>query len=788
MANAQAGARRARKKKKEPVQLPPELLALRRPAYFGIALVAVLFGLLAIWQGVLAWNSSRAGPQLERLRDTLSESIAEDIAARTRRIVAATNDPFLRADLVAGVLDSAAERAVRVWSEPPTLSAHSATLDEVYAQDIAKFGYTRLQLLNRARASETPVAAPIGRGTQVQLGIAAAARDRGAVIGLLLAEFPVDGYLDQVRRANLPGGYLDLRTESTVLVSSGVATLAPEAQAREIAGSGLLMAVAVPPSVTLIPYEPPVQIGLGTVAILLGVLLLWQLKRSPNFGAAPERPEEPTFQQALEAEAAAAAAKPRPKPAGAGAASPANAPAARQRAIDRSIFRAYDIRGVVGQSLDREVARLIGQAVGSLMAEQGLREIVVGRDGRLSGPELSEGLIDGLREAGRDVIDIGMAPTPVVYFGAFQLNTGCCIALTGSHNPPDYNGFKIVVGGETLHGGAIQDLYGRIAEGRLNADGGGGLQQFDILDDYVSRISGDVQLERRLRVVVDCGNGVAGVIAPAVLEAIGCEVEPLYCEVDGNFPNHHPDPSEPDNLRDLTMMVKRMGADLGIAFDGDGDRLGVVSAEGENIFPDRLLMLFAQDVLSRNPGAAIIYDVKCTGHLAGHILRSGGSPIMWKTGHSLIKAKMRETEAELAGEMSGHFFFRERWFGFDDGIYAAARLLEILAADERSPGEVFEELPKGVSTPELKVHMSEGAHYAFMEKFAGRAKFEGAKIATIDGIRADWGDGWGLVRCSNTTPCLVLRFDADNEDALKRIQEAFRIQLLAVDGTLKLPF
>lgn len=783
MGNAQAGVRRARKKKKEPVQLPPELLALRRPAYFTIALIALVGGLLIIWQGVLAWNSGRAGPQLERLRDTLSASIADDIAARTRRIVAATNDPFLRADLAAGALDSAAERAAKVWSEPPKLTAYSAALDEIFEQDIARFGYTRLQLLNRARASDAPVAAPIGRGAQIQLGIAAAARDAGQPIGLLLAEFSIDEYLEQVRRANLPGGYLDLRTESTVLVSSGVGALARDAQARQIAGSGLLMAVAIPPSATLIPYEPRVQIGLGVIAILLGVLLLWQLKRSPGFGAAPERPEEPTFQQALEAEAAAA--KPKPKLASAAASQPAPR---RQVSVDRSIFRAYDIRGVVGRSLDREVARLIGQAVGSLMAEQGLREIVVGRDGRLSGPELSEGLIDGLREAGRDVIDIGMAPTPVVYFGAFQLNTGCCIALTGSHNPPDYNGFKIVVGGETLHGGAIQDLYARIAEGRLSSDGGGGLQQFDILDDYVSRISGDVQLERRLRVVVDCGNGVAGVIAPAVLEAIGCEVEPLYCEVDGNFPNHHPDPSEPENLRDLTMMVKRLGADLGIAFDGDGDRLGVVSAQGENIFPDRLLMLFAQDVLSRNPGAAIIYDVKCTGHLAGHILRSGGSPIMWKTGHSLIKAKMRETEAELAGEMSGHFFFRERWFGFDDGIYAAARLLEILAADERTPDEVFEELPKGVSTPELKVHMEEGAHYLFMEKFAGRARFEGAKIATIDGIRADWGDGWGLVRCSNTTPCLVLRFDADNDESLRRIQEAFRIQLLAVDGTLKLPF
>lgn len=772
-----------RKKQKEPMQLPPEVLAMRRPAYFVIALLALVGGLLVIWQGALAWQSGRAGPRLETLRASLAETIHDDIAARTRRIERAVNDPYLRADLAAGALDSAKDRAARVWSDAPTLSAFSAKLDEVFEKDIAGFGFSRLQLLNRARVSDAPVVGPIGRGTEIVMGIAASAREEGRVLGVILAEFPVADYLDKIRTADLPGGYLDLRTDASVLVSAGSQGLAKDARAVPISSSGLQMGIAIPPVVTMIPYDPPMQMGLGAIAILLGVLLVWQLRRSPAFHAVPTPADELTFAQTL-AQQPRTEAKPQPA-----AGNTAAAPKARSTVtVDRSIFRAYDIRGVVGQSLDENVARLIGQAVGSLMAEQGLREIVVGRDGRLSGPSLSEALIEGLRVAGRDVIDIGLAPTPVVYFGAFQLNTGCCIALTGSHNPPDYNGFKIVVGGETLHGGAIQDLYSRIAEGRLSNSGNGGLQQFDILDDYVSRISGDVQLERRLRVVVDCGNGVAGVIAPAVLEAIGCEVEPLYCDVDGNFPNHHPDPSEPENLRDLTMMVKRLGFDLGIAFDGDGDRLGVVSAQGENIFPDRLLMLFAQDVLSRNPGAAIIYDVKCTGHLAGHVLRNGGSPIMWKTGHSLIKAKMRETEAELAGEMSGHFFFRERWFGFDDGIYSAARLLEILAADGREPAEVFAELPKGVSTPELKVKMEEGAHYAYMDKFVGRAKFEGAKIATIDGIRADWPDGWGLVRCSNTTPCLVLRFDADNETALARIQEAFRTQLLSIDADLRLPF
>ncbi|HET7591862.1 MAG TPA: phosphomannomutase/phosphoglucomutase, partial [Rhodanobacteraceae bacterium] len=397
----------------------------------------------------------------------------------------------------------------------------------------------------------------------------------------------------------------------------------------------------------------------------------------------------------------------------------------------------------------------------------------------------------GLRKAGRNVIDIGMAPTPLVYFGSFHLRTGCCVAVTGSHNPPDYNGFKIVVGGETLSGKAITGLHDRIAEDRLFvAPTPGTLSERDISQDYVDRIAGDVQADRRLKVVVDAGNGVAGGLGPRVLEAIGVDVEELYCEIDGTFPNHHPDPSEPHNLQDLVRMVQRLGADIGLAFDGDGDRLGVVTRDGEIVFPDRVLMLFAQDVLVRNPGATIMYDVKCTGHLQPLILRAGGSPLMWKTGHSLIKSKMRETGAQLAGEMSGHFFFRERWYGFDDGVYAAARLLEILADDPegRTPEEIFATLPKGVSTPELHVQMQEGQNHPFIARFREAAHFEGARLTTIDGLRADWPDGWGLVRASNTTPVLVLRFDADNPDALKRIQEAFRAQILACDSTLTLPF
>jgi phosphomannomutase/phosphoglucomutase len=437
---------------------------------------------------------------------------------------------------------------------------------------------------------------------------------------------------------------------------------------------------------------------------------------------------------------------------------------------------------VVGQSLTPAATRAIGRAIGSEARDRGLHEIVVGRDGRLSGPELVAALIAGLRSTGIDVIDIGAAPTPVTYFAGYHLNTGSGISVTGSHNPSDYNGFKIVLGGETLSEDAIQNLYRRITERRF-VDGMGGLQTIDVNQDYIRRITDDIQIERKLKVVVDCGNGIAGALAPVVLEGIGCEVIPLYCDIDGTFPNHHPDPSDLHNLQDLIVSVKLVGADIGLAFDGDGDRLGVVTASGEVIFPDRVLMLFAIDILTRNPGATIIYDVKCTGHLQPLILQHGGSPLMWRTGHSLIKAKMKETGAALAGEMSGHFFFAERWYGFDDGIYAAARLMEILASDvdERTPQQIFDSLPKGVSTPELKIPMREGEHYRFIETFRQKATFDGARLTTIDGMRADWADGWGLVRASNTTPVLVLRFDADNVQALKRIQDVFRTQLLALD-------
>ena len=455
--------------------------------------------------------------------------------------------------------------------------------------------------------------------------------------------------------------------------------------------------------------------------------------------------------------------------------------------IPENIFKAYDIRGIVGKTLTADIVREIGRAIGSEALARKQSTEVVGRDGRLSGPEFAQALSNGLRAAGVNVIDIDMVPTPVLYFATHFLKTGSGMSITGSHNPPDYNGIKIMLGGETLSGEAISALRTRIVEGKLSS-GAGEWKAVDVVPDYIARVTSDVRLARPLKIVVDCGNGVPGMLAPRVLRDLGCEVSELFCEVDGHFPNHHPDPSQPENLEDLIRAVKAQRADLGLAFDGDGDRLGVVTAEGAIIWPDRQMMLYAADVLSRNPGATIIYDVKCTRNLATAISQHGGTPLMWKTGHSLIKAKMRETGALLAGEMSGHIFFKERWFGFDDALYTAARLLEILSHDARAPSAVFAELPETVNTPELKLEMQEGEHFKLMERLQKSAHFPGAKLTTIDGIRADFADGWGLARPSNTTPTVVIRFEAENKEALARIQKQFRDLILSLDPTLTLPF
>jgi len=455
--------------------------------------------------------------------------------------------------------------------------------------------------------------------------------------------------------------------------------------------------------------------------------------------------------------------------------------------IDPSIFRAYDIRGIVSTNFTPGVVYEIGRAIGSEAQTRGEQTVAVARDGRLSGPELLDSVTRGILSTGCNVKDVGQVPTPVLYFAAQYLDTRSGVMLTGSHNPPDYNGLKIVLAGETLSGAAIQGLRERIENNQLES-GQGALEKVDVLPDYLEQIRSDVLVARPMRVVVDCGNGVAGEAAPALMDALGCTVTKLYCEIDGNFPNHHPDPSKPENIADLIQAVKDAKADIGFAFDGDGDRVGVVDSEGNVIWPDRLMMLFAMDILGRNPGAEIIYDVKCSRHLAKIIRDFGGIPEMWKTGHSLIKARMKETGALLAGEMSGHIFFKERWFGFDDALYSAARLLEILSNDHRTSTEVFGALPDSINTPELNVPMEEGEPHRFIEQFTEATNFSDAEVSTIDGVRADFTDGWGLVRASNTMPVLVLRFEADSDEALQRIQGSFRDAMRSVKPDIALPF
>ncbi|MGE6333180.1 phosphomannomutase/phosphoglucomutase [Stenotrophomonas sp. NPDC077659] len=769
----------------------------RSAPLLGVALLLLAgwFG----WSAVEQWRQQASGDSLAQARDEAVQGVQRAASGQLQQLQQHLKGDRVQQALQAGDAAAAAQALRESWSGVEQVDVLTAGLAEAYA-DAATFGYARLALLETVLTQNKPGLRVVRDGGGNRLGLAAPVQLGAlgpAVVYVRQPLLRLTGPLDQVRAPS--SGFLSLRQGSHDIVAQGDSSLADsaEAMARPVQGTPLRLTASA-------PNIDPGPLGLSAlpsaiVALLLAfiaVLLVVGRERLPKSlplpsrrGAVAEADQGPTLRESLQMAAPAAPV-----------ADPANAEAGAAPAVPppvdvpAGIFRAYDIRGVVGTELNARTAALIGQAIGTVALEQGLREVVIGRDGRLSGPELSASLAEGLRRAGCSVIDIGLAPTPLVYFAAFHLRTGTCVAVTGSHNPPEYNGFKVVIGGETLSGDAITDLYQRISEGRLTQAGEpGDYQQREVAADYIRRIADDVQLDRPLKVVADAGNGVAGAFAPQLLEAIGAEVIPLYCDVDGTFPNHHPDPSEPTNLEDLVQTVKRFGADLGVAFDGDGDRLGVVTGEGKIIYADRLLMLFAADVLMRNPGAMVIYDVKCTGKLSDHVLRNGGSPLMWKTGHSLMKAKMRETDAELAGEMSGHFFFKERWFGFDDGLYAAARLLEILAQREETPHEVLEELPDMVSTPELKVPVAAGTPHALVAMLVAAAQspdnpYVGGRLSTIDGLRVDFPDGWGLVRASNTTPVLVLRFEGNDEAALERIQAIFRSQLQGVLGGTALGF
>jgi len=803
-----------------------------------LLMVSLLFlglaGLLG-WTGYGQYLYAQMSEALEHSRDQVVEGVQQAVVSQINQFSQRLENPTVQAALASGNR-TAAISAVAQGLSAQDVQLFDSRLEEAYA-DIEGFGVARLGLLELALRGGSAVVAHVVRdGGQPSLGLAAPVSLQGepAVIYVRQSLSPLLSILDN---AHLPSDtFMGLRQGNFDIARKGNTSLGHTAEtlARPVANTHLRVVAEVPDiGGALFGMSWMASLGIaGTLGVIgLGVLFTGltmvsgnrrkkvKVEKSPRYEVKEDKPkrslkfwgkkkkdddedeeEEDEEEHALIAEAKAAlAAAPKPPPPPPRVVEPElittppppiESTPSRVK-IPASIFRAYDIRGVVGKELTPDLAQKIGQAIGNVMQEQSQHGIVVGRDGRLSSEELSDALIAGLRVAGCEVTDIGLAPTPLVYFAREHLNMSSCVAVTGSHNPADYNGFKIVIGGQTLFDEGITDLYTRISSPNALYKGHsmGPLNQAQIMDDYVQRIAGDVQMERSLKVVIDAGNGVAGAIAPQLLEAIGAEVIPLHCEVDGNFPNHHPDPSEPANLEDLKQIISHMGADIGIAFDGDGDRLGVVTREGTIIHPDRLLMLFAADVLMRNPGALVIFDVKCSSKLHGHILLNGGSPMMWKTGHSFIKNKMQETGAELAGEMSGHFFFQERWYGFDDGLYAAARLLEVLTQDDRSPSEVLGELPNNPSTPEIKVKVKEGEQHKLVEQFvegtkSERSPFAAARLSTIDGLRADFPDGWGLVRASNTTPVLVLRFEGDNQAALARIQRMFgeKLAQLGVDA------
>ncbi len=458
--------------------------------------------------------------------------------------------------------------------------------------------------------------------------------------------------------------------------------------------------------------------------------------------------------------------------------------------LPSAVFKAYDIRGTVPEQLNPQFAHLLGLALAERARSEGITTLVVGYDGRLSSPDLSLALQKGLMQGGINTIDVGMVPTPLVYFATHTEKTGSGVAITGSHNPPNYNGFKMMMGGKTLHGDDIQALKQIMTRLEASATQAtpGRRSALELLDTYVERVSGDVKLARPMKIAIDCGNGVGGVIATQLFKALGCTVDELFCDVDGSFPNHHPDPADPHNLEDLIRHVKETDCELGLAFDGDADRLGVVTKSGAIIWPDRQLILYARDILQRQPGSTIIFDVKCSRHVARAIEEAGGTALMWKTGHSMIKAKLAETGAPLAGEMSGHIFFKERWYGFDDGLYTGARLLEILSRHEH-PSALLEALPQDISTPELKLEMQEGQPHDLINRLQKEASFPKAtSINTIDGVRAEYKDGFGLARASNTTPVVVLRFEGDTQEALDDIKAEFRLALNRLIPDIALPF
>jgi phosphomannomutase/phosphoglucomutase len=813
----------------------------------GIALFLVILPLLLLPAGVLYWSAAQGLKQgAEREARVVAEHFADRVAGwvvgQARILERLAGDPAL-----ARLLESA-DRGAWTAREPELgllfpqsmrVRLIEPGVQEVDMEASPPLSYAAIDLLREAETRETPppMEAHLFGSPDRHLNLVRRVLDPDGrrIVGHVMVSYAVDE-LQQVLDGPSVAGYVELQQTAQgaplVLARRGAAELrqGPALVQAEVVGSR--WSLALWPGDTAASARQLGWVGLaaaGFAALVLALVLFLGFRRllqalgadrvtlvnlvkdmrdgraQPGYQAQLRELQDALGIMTRTASAGAAAVT---RPAAGTKRKPAAAEAAEASepellfehdvldvtqigvddvSIDPAIFRAYDIRGLVEDSLTPETVYELGRAIGSEAFERGQQAVAVARDGRLSGPDLTDALIRGLVASGRDVKDLGMVPTPVLYFATQYLDTLSGVMVTGSHNPPGYNGLKIVLAGETLAGNAIQDLRRRIQDGDL-LSGDGSVEQVDVLPDYIERIKADVILPRSLKVVVDCGNGVAGVAAPRLLRELGCEVIELFCDVDGAFPNHHPDPSRTENLGALIRAVGEHGADLGFAFDGDGDRLGVVASGGEIVWPDRLMMLYSMDLLNRNPGGLIIYDVKCSRNLPRIIRDFGGDPLMAQTGHSFIKAKMKETGALLAGEMSGHIFFQERWYGFDDALYSAARLLEILANDHRTSSSVFAMLPDSVNTPELQVPMAEGEPHPYMDRLLASAHFEGAHVHTIDGMRVEFADGWGLVRASNTTPVLVLRFEADDEDALRRIQDDFRRVMLQVEPELRLPF
>lgn len=810
--------------------------------YFNIAVLLSLLILAAAAAAVVYLQAQREQQlgliQLQQISKSLASRVAEREGVRRELLVGLTQSPAVREPLLredAPRLREQERQLALLLPDALRVRLLPKGWDELAPDANPPFSYAALDILRNAEQSGKPSMAEvhlIGTPQQhVAMAVPVFADDNGGpVVGVLHVAYPFELLKQMVDGLSGSAGRIELQQ---VVKGAAVALAMVGPATTEMAGQwmvdGTIWRVAYAmPSLVLGDEAQLVSAGILLLAALLIGLVLWLQSR--HFKQALRYDLESMFGlvEALKSGSVGRVNPPRleefghvfglirqvwyqagRKPATAGPTDvqgvveapvpdlealgeepdePESAFAGALEALPDSIFRAYDIRGVVGETLTEQIVYQLGRAIGSEAYEQGEQTIIIARDGRHSGAVFAEALAAGLMASGRDVLDIGMVPTPVLYFATHFLGSKSGVMITGSHNPPDYNGLKIVINGTALSGDAIINLKRRI-ERQDFQQGQGVRYEQDLLPDYIERVLGDVQLSRPLKLVVDCGSGVASVVAPALFQALGCEVTTLYCQVDGNFPHHHPDPGKLENLVDLIKAVRECKADLGVAFDGDGDRLGVVDGNGKVIWPDRLLMLLARDVLTRQPGNDVIYDVKSSRHLADEILSYGGRPIMWKTGHSLIKAKMRETGALLAGEMSGHIFIQERWYGFDDGLYSCARLLELLSCEPMSVTEVFNSLPESVSTPELSLAFErEGANFALMERLSEQADFTDAKVLTIDGLRVEFEDGWGLVRPSNTTPSVVFRFEADSEQGLARIQQQFREWLLRVDPGLNPPF